>query len=154
MSTVAMKKNQAPARRPGAMRSAVAKARQKLDEAPRFPLQTPQLLPGVVPKGTKPAIAMDADFAGGMYNYASLAWGLSPEVIGFPGYPYLAFLATRPEYRAFMKPHARGRVWMSCACFERMSRRPLGKSILRCISAALIRNIDSYFDRVKRVVPR
>lgn len=64
------------------------------DSAPAaaFPIQPPTLAPGVVPNGVTPAVAMDAS----AYQFAQQAFGS-----GFPGYPYLAQLATRPEYRAF-----------------------------------------------------
>ena len=80
--------------------AAVARAREATAEAPRFPLQAPVLFPGVVPKGIKPLIAMDG-FAGPAYSYSEFGFGFNPEVVGFPGYPYLAYLATRAEYRAF-----------------------------------------------------
>jgi hypothetical protein len=48
--------------------------------------------PGVVPKGA--ALAMDEGF-GEMSGYV----GMGAEVMGFVGYPYLAELAQRPEYR-------------------------------------------------------
>lgn len=149
--------------RPNSLRSAVSKARNKAQEALRFPLQAPELLPGVVPKGTKPAIAMDADFAGGMYNYASLAWGLSPEVIGFPGYPYLAFLATRPEYRAFANAMATAitREWITLSSSEtagdetkekithlEQAMKEMGlKDVI-----ALAAEHDSYFGRAQIVI--
>jgi uncharacterized protein len=59
-----------------------------------YPLQAPSLMPGVVPKDTKaPVMAMD-----------SPEWAFAQQctsIVGFPGYPYLAMLATRAEYRAF-----------------------------------------------------
>lgn len=109
-----------PAARAARMRSAVSKARTKAQEAPRFPLQTPELFPGVVPKGVKPVIAMDSEFASASYTYGLSSWGLSPEVVGFPGYPYLAFLTTRPEYRAFASAMATAitREWITLSSSE------------------------------------
>jgi hypothetical protein len=76
---------------------AVAKARVKphrsTPEPYRFAIDPPKLMPGVVPAGTKPAIAMDL----APYDYAREVFNGG----GFPGYPYLAQLATRAEYRAF-----------------------------------------------------
>lgn len=78
----------------------VNRARQKDAETPRFPIQAPELFPGVVPPKSKPLIAMDGP-SGPAYSYAMTGWGFNPEVAGFPGYPYLVLLSTRPEYRAF-----------------------------------------------------
>lgn len=75
-------------------RIAASKAAEK-PAKPRF--APPALMPGVVPDGESPAIAMD--FAPGVYDYANSA--MPSDFVGFPGYPYLANLATRAEYRAF-----------------------------------------------------
>lgn len=64
----------------------------------RFPVQPPALPPGVVPPGKQSAIAMD--YNPGVYEYAQALVG-SGDFQGFPGYPYLAGLSTRAEYRAF-----------------------------------------------------
>lgn len=66
---------------------------------PRFPLKAPDLMPGVVPAGVTPAVAMD--YCPSVYEFAGLAYAHDPNFQGFPGYPYLANLATRAEYRAF-----------------------------------------------------
>ena len=59
----------------------------------------PALMPGVVPAGEKSAIAMD--YNPGVYDFMNnMAWGTS-YFTPFPGYPYLAGLATRAEYRNF-----------------------------------------------------
>ena len=63
-------------------------------------IKAPILPAGVVPAGVKaPVMAMDS------YGYspdAFAGYGMGYGVMsGFPGYPYLAMLATRPEYRAF-----------------------------------------------------
>lgn len=65
-----------------------------------YPIQVPVLMPGVVPKGRKaPVLAQDD----GAYAYAQAAFGGygSAYCTGFPGYPYLAQLTTRAEYRLF-----------------------------------------------------
>ena len=41
----------------------------------QFPIQPPQLMPGVVPSGAKAAIAMDADCSGPSYDYARMMVG-------------------------------------------------------------------------------
>jgi len=78
----------------------MAMARAKAAEKPAPPrFSPPAIMPGVVPKGEKSAIAMD--YAPGVYDFANMgAWGDS-YFTPFPGYPYLAGLATRAEYRAF-----------------------------------------------------
>lgn len=71
-----------------------AKAAEK---APKVQFAPPTLMPGVVPTGEKSAIAMD--YNPGVYDFANnMAWGTS-YFTPFPGYPYLAGLATRAEYR-------------------------------------------------------
>lgn len=77
--------------------SAVRRAQAK-PEVIMYPIQAPVLPPGVVPAGTKAAVAMDST-AASAYNFASTFMGGG--MPGFPGYPYLATLALRPEYRAF-----------------------------------------------------
>lgn len=57
-----------------------------------YPIQPPILHDRVVPKGiTAPILAQDSD----IYTYASNQFPGG----GFPGYPHLAGLSTRPEYR-------------------------------------------------------
>ena len=81
-------------------RIAVSKAAHKPELAiPRFAIKPPDLMPGVVPADKTPAIAMD--YAPGVYDFAAQCFGNDPDFNGFPGYPYLANLATRAEYRAF-----------------------------------------------------
>lgn len=149
--------------RANSLRSAVSKARNKVQEALRFPLQAPELFPGVVPKGVKPIIAMDGDFASNAYTYGLSAWGLSPEVVGFPGYPYLAFLATRPEYRAFANAMATAitREWITLSSSEtagdetkekithlEQAMKEMGlKDVI-----ALAAEHDSYFGRAQIVI--
>ena len=80
-----------------ALRRAADKARESM--APKsYLLSAPVLPKGVVPDGETPAVAMDS--CADIYAYAQHGCngaGFQP----FPGYPYLAQLATRPEYRAF-----------------------------------------------------
>ena len=77
-----------------------AKAPADYSLHPHFPIQPPLLMPGVVPKGSQSAVAMD--YCPGAYEYASNFVSSMPyDFSGFPGYPYLSNLATRAEYRAF-----------------------------------------------------
>jgi phage-related protein (TIGR01555 family) len=77
------------------LRIAANKAAEKVanDSAYNYPIKAPNLHPSVVPSGTTPAVAMDDVSYAQFSQYA--------QVNGFPGYPYLASLATRAEYRAF-----------------------------------------------------
>lgn len=80
-------------------RLAEAAARAKVDVPPdpyAYPVKLPDLMPGVVPSGNHPAIAMDSAFTSFMAAYTG-----GSTVVGFPGYPYLSQLAARAEYRAF-----------------------------------------------------
>lgn len=72
-------------------------AEKPADKVPKFIIQPPVLMPGVVPKGETSAVAMD--YAPGLYEYAQQY--MNSEFQGFPGYPYLASLSTRSEYRSF-----------------------------------------------------
>ena len=60
-----------------------------------YPVKLPDLMPGVVPKGSvAPIMAMD---------YSATDY-IAPQFLqcaGFPGFSYLSMLATRAEYRAF-----------------------------------------------------
>ncbi len=93
----ALKRNQekAPAaKKPGGLRRAANKAKEGASAAKSyaFPVKPPELMPGVVPAGvTAPVMAVDAN----PYQFASASFPGG----GFPGFPYLAQLATRAEYR-------------------------------------------------------
>lgn len=79
-----------------AMRLAVSRLRTSAGQVKSYErkIEPPKLLPGVVPNGASaPVLAMDSvryDYAASMYPGG-----------GFPGFPYLAQLSTRAEYRAF-----------------------------------------------------
>ena len=61
-----------------------------------FPIQTPNIPQGVVPKDiTAPVMAMDATSFTQYTGMSSMSFGG-----GFPGYQYLAMLTTRSEFRA------------------------------------------------------
>lgn len=78
----------------GNLRLAIAQAREASQPTPKR-FDAPALMPGVVPKGKKPAIAMDS--CSGVYDFANQAY--SADFQPFPGYPYLANLSTRGEFR-------------------------------------------------------
>lgn len=83
--------------------SALARAQSKPEDKIN-PFALPKYMPGVLPEGTKlamdeaPLNQVDAafNFAAGYYAGGH---GLFAEGIGFFGYPYLAELSQRPEYR-------------------------------------------------------
>lgn len=81
------------------LRRARAKAAEGGSPPNPRPIQPPLLAPGVVPPGADSAVAMD--YCPGVYDYASAFVGMNSDFQGFPGYPFLAQLATRAEYRAF-----------------------------------------------------
>lgn len=91
----------APARDPMALRydklaeAMATMAHMGKPEPRRFPIQPPVLAPGVLPSGQRSCLAMDG-VAGPSYAYANsyANW------LGFPGYPYLAELTQRTEYRS------------------------------------------------------
>jgi phage-related protein (TIGR01555 family) len=85
-------------------REAVAVSRIKPATANAFQAAEPP--PGVVPAGTK--IAMDDAYSSPMgWASATLASGAYQDGICFLGYPYLAQIAQRPEYRQVSETIAR-----------------------------------------------
>jgi uncharacterized protein len=77
----------------------------KPEKSYNYPIREPQLAVGVLPQGVKSAVAMDS--CAGAYDFARSAWSAGVEGwVGFPGYPYLAALSTRPEYRNFAESAA------------------------------------------------
>lgn len=82
------------------MSQGMAMARAKAAEKPQSPrFLPPAIMPGVVPEGRKSAIAMD--YAPGVYDFANNGAWSGSYFTPFPGYPYLAGLSTRAEYRNF-----------------------------------------------------
>lgn len=85
-----------PKGRNKALKMAAYKAGAVVRKSYDYPVKLPDLLPTVVPTGAKAGIAMDS-------NFSSFPPGLHVGAAGFPGYPHLAFLATRSEYRAMSR---------------------------------------------------
>jgi phage-related protein (TIGR01555 family) len=77
--------------------SALMRAGQRPIEPQRRRLELPRLPPGVLPKGAKMAMDDGANSAFGWSN--AMAGGIGCGLY-FPGYPYLAELAQRAEYRS------------------------------------------------------
>lgn len=87
---------EAPKKRNNGLKLAAEKAKMQGGEKAdryKFPIRNADLAPGVVPDGVIPAIAMDS----ASLSYINTVYSGG----GFPGYAYLAQLATRAEYRAF-----------------------------------------------------
>jgi phage-related protein (TIGR01555 family) len=77
------------------LKRALAKMRApKLIPMPMF---APEIMAGVVPKGSTAGIAMDSNIAS--FPTVSLQGSYYGAAIGFPGFPYLAALTTRAEFR-------------------------------------------------------
>lgn len=74
----------------------------------RYPIKRPDLMPGVVPANiTAPVLAMDDSPYASAYGFAAQMFSVGgPDWVGFPGYPYLAALSTRAEYRNFAQANA------------------------------------------------
>lgn len=93
------------------IRDALRRASEPI-ERPRYPIQPPKLMPGVVPPGVQPQVAMD----NACYEQARLAYDDFPawtasqygygNIEGFPGYPYLMLLALRVEYLNMAEAYA------------------------------------------------
>ena len=76
------------------LRDALRRIMEDTPLRPHYPIQAPIIPKGVVPDGVKPLVAMDA-----MPEGLSAAYYGFGNFEGFPGYPYLAQLALRSEYR-------------------------------------------------------
>lgn len=118
-----------------AMRLAVSRLRTSAGQVKSYEhkIEPPKLLPGVVPNGANaPVLAMDS----GRYDYAASMYPGG----GFPGFPYLAQLSTRAEYRAFAQTLA---TEMTRKGIEFVSKQNDGNS-----SADKIKAIEAEFKRL------
>lgn len=92
-------------RRTGNLAAALEKARAESAQRYVFPIKPPELPAGVVPSTVRraPVMATDSgiDGYGAAYSFANRLQGSSIAWNGFPGYPYLAMLSTRAEFRMF-----------------------------------------------------
>jgi phage-related protein (TIGR01555 family) len=77
-----------------------ARHRRSPTPVPDNPFAPYEPMPGVIPKGEKPVYAQDDAFSG-ISDWSASNWATSAFLEGttFLGYPYLAQLAQRPEYR-------------------------------------------------------
>src|SRR5579859_1418262 len=93
-----------------AIRSAAlekAKLKPAEDQKYKYPIKRPELMPGVVPaRANAPVLAMDGPTDQAYQFAASMGGIFGGDWVGFPGYPYLAALSTRPEYRNFAQAYS------------------------------------------------
>lgn len=80
--------------------SALARVAAEQRAEPAARIAPAELMPGVVPSGKTAAIAMDSAVAACEWATQAFAAQVDGSYQPFPGYPYLAALATRAEYRA------------------------------------------------------
>ena len=66
-----------------------------------YEIRPPKIPTGVVPDGKTALVASDSGPYSFAYEYARSFSEYGPGWVGFPGYPYLAGLSTRAEYRMF-----------------------------------------------------
>jgi len=88
--------------------AAIERAKEKPaeDQRYKYPIKRPELMPGVVPPRVKaPVLAMDGPTETA-FQFASSMFAFGGDWVGFPGYPYLAALSTRAEYRNFAQANA------------------------------------------------
>lgn len=131
-----------------AMRRAVMKSmeRRASDNAKKW--EPPQLMPGVVPAGTTPAVAMDS-LCGPTYQFLNSAAGglYAANIQPFPGYQNLAALATRAEYRAFASTHGNEltREWIEITSKSRKDAKALADKIKELEEACEYFNLRNVF---------
>lgn len=133
-------------------RSALAKAKirsmekRARDAAARW--EPPALMPGVVPEGEKPAVAMDS-LCGQTYQFLNSAAGglYAANIQPFPGYQNLAALATRPEYRAFASTTSTEltREWIEITSKDRKNAKALASKIKQLEEACEYFNLRHVF---------
>jgi len=116
------------------------------DAAARW--EPPLLMPGVVPKGETPAVAMDS-LCGQTYQFLNSAAGglYAANIQPFPGYPNLAALATRPEYRAFASTISTEltREWIEITSKDRQDAKVLAEKIKQLEECCEYFNLRSVF---------
>jgi phage-related protein (TIGR01555 family) len=116
------------------------------DAATRW--ESPTLMPGVVPQGQAPAVAMDS-LCGQTYQFLNSAAGglYAANIQPFPGYPNLAALATRPEYRAFASTISTEltREWIEITSKDRQDAKVLAEKIKQLEEACEYFNLRSVF---------
>lgn len=133
-------------------KSALAKAKirsvekRSRDAASRW--EPPVLMPGVVPEGEKPAVAMDS-LCGQTYQFLNSAAGglYAANIQPFPGYQNLAALATRPEYRAFASTTSTEltREWIEITSKDRNNTKELAGKIKQMEEACEYFNLRHVF---------
>lgn len=135
-----------------ARKAAVSKAKSKSQMKPASDASSrwdpPMLMPGVVPQGQTPAVAMDS-LCGQTYQFLNSAAGglYAANIQPFPGYPNLAALATRPEYRAFASTISTEltREWIEITSKDRQDAKVLAEKIKQLEEACEYFNLRSVF---------
>lgn len=116
------------------------------DAATRW--EPPTLMPGVVPQGVTPAVAMDS-LCGPTYQFLNSAAGglYAANIQPFPGYQNLAALATRAEYRAFASTHGNEltREWIEITSKSRKDAKALADKIKELEEACEYFNLRNVF---------
>lgn len=139
---------------------AKAQMSPKPDRNYKYPIQPPTIMPGVVPKGRRVLVAQDSGPYAQCYDYARSMTGFGADWVGFPGYPYLAGLSTRAEFRMFAQSYATTltREWIvldstetagdgtKLKCTE-LTQMMTDLGLRDCIS--LMAEHDSYFGRAQ-----
>ena len=100
-----------PARREPRIAPGLADALRRSTASPlegraRPSMALPVPPPGVRPDGQPVTLAMDSAGGYGVPGWATASGSLWNEGLWFPGYPYLADLAQRPEYRNIVETYA------------------------------------------------
>lgn len=87
----------------------------KAEKTYQYPIKIPDIPRGVVPRGERVLVASDSGIYGRAYDYARSMSGFGADWVGFPGYPYLAGLSTRAEFRMFADALSKNltREWIS-----------------------------------------
>lgn len=110
--------------------------------------EAPKLMPGVVPAGETPAVAMDS-LCGPTYQFLNSASGgiYAANIQPFPGYQNLAALATRPEYRAFASTTSTEltREWIEITSKDRKDAKRLADKIKQLEEACEYFNLRHVF---------
>lgn len=131
-----------------AMRRAVMKSMERRASDAAIKWDPPQLMPGVVPAGTTPAVAMDS-LCGPTYQFLNSAAGglYAANIQPFPGYQNLAALATRAEYRSFASTHGNEltREWIEITSKSRKDAKALADKIKELEEACEYFNLRNVF---------
>lgn len=146
-SELASKEEQEKARK-RAMSRAKLRSMEKRARDAAMRWEPPMLMTGVVPQGETPAVAMDS-LCGQTYQFLNSAAGglYAANIQPFPGYPNLAALSTRSEYRAFASTISTEltREWIEITSKDRQDAKVLAEKIKQLEEACEYFNLRSVF---------